>query len=106
MRESLSGAVIRKEHKKYPRHLPRHHNNLSSRKRNLLTHLHQNHAHQKPNVDSSRSCSVIWWTPRNSPASSIPKTIGTWYVPTKKSARKSSNAMKDTSPNYSGMDSW
>ncbi len=52
MRESLSGSVILKEPKQYPRHLPRPHHRLPSKQRTLLTRLHQNLAPQKPNVAS------------------------------------------------------
>src|SRR5919198_193921 len=103
MSEFLSGLVIRKAHTQSPRHLPRHPNNLSSRKRNFLTHLHPNLAPQKPNGASSPSCSVTWWILRNSPASSTPKSIGTWYVPINRLVRKSSSVLTDTLRNSWAM---
>src|SRR5215470_2613447 len=104
MAEVSSGLVHLEESKSQP--LLSQPNSLQPSKTTLPKPNHPpNIAHQKPKDGNSRSCSVISWTPPNFPPNSIPKTIGTWSVHIKKSARKSSNVMRVTSHNSWAMDS-
>src|SRR5215813_9435697 len=74
--------------------LCQHHSQLCRNSHPLRLNLSLLHLLLTLNADSSRSCSVISWTPLDSPADWTPKSTGTWSVPTKTSARESFNAMK------------
>src|SRR5690348_13440050 len=98
MGEFSSGLVTSKGQRKLPLNLTRRHYNLlhNTISQCRVCRLQAQHVHPKLKDDNSPSCSVTWWTPRNSPPNSIPKTIGTWYVHTKKSALQSSSDTMDT----------
>src|SRR6266571_2358619 len=71
-----------------------HHNLLSRNNHPLRAHLAFLPLLLPPRKDgSSRSCSVIWWTPRNSLPSSIPKSIEKSSVCIKLLVRKSSSVL-------------
>src|SRR5215470_1434535 len=71
--EVSSGLVHLEESKNQP--LLSQHNSLQPSKTSLPKPNHPpNNAHQTPKDGNSRSCFVTSWTPRNSPASLIPKS--------------------------------
>src|SRR5262245_58832416 len=104
MVEVWSGLVHRKQNQReyQPLHRPRHPNCLPPRKSHLSRlHLSQpSIVYRKPNVANSPSCSVTWSILPNSPASSILKSTGKWYVSTTKSVLRSSPALTDILRNY------
>ena len=56
--------------------------------------------------DNSRCCSVTWWAPPSSPASSTPKTGAPWCAPTRKLRPRSSSTTRAISRNTSAMACW
>src|SRR5215510_9287099 len=83
MSEDSRGLVKPKSGKERPDHQPRHQPNRPYSQTNLpkpsLHHLPL--IPLKRNVVNSPSCSVTWWTPRNSPPSSTQKSTGKSSVP-------------------------
>src|SRR5215471_15125894 len=101
MREDSRGLAQLQVDRQSPLNLFRHHNSLSPRNSNpLRSYLALLPLLLMRKDGNSPSCSATWWTPRNSPANSTPKSTETWSVPINLLVRKSSHALMDTLRSY------